>query len=321
MDAAAESGALVVVDPKRRDLGAYRGASFITPNRKELSEAVGLPCKTDEEAASAAKVAIKQSGAAILLTRSERGMSLYRPNAKPVHLAAEAREVFDVSGAGDTVAALLGLGLAAKLPPEEAMRAANAAAGIVVGKLGTATCSPAELLRALTSKDGRPDPHAGLPDVEGAVALAEAVRVREQWAGAGLSVGFANGCFDLLHPGHVRLLRRAAAECDRLIVAINSDASVRNLKGPTRPVQNEAARAQVLASIKGVDLVIVFEEPTPLEVVQALQPDMIVKGADYTEDEVVGGDVVKARGGRVLLVDLAEGHSTTSILARAGDLS
>jgi D-beta-D-heptose 7-phosphate kinase/D-beta-D-heptose 1-phosphate adenosyltransferase len=307
----------VIVDPKRHDLAAYRGATVITPNRRELSEAVRLPCETDIEAQGAAAAAIAQSGAAILLTRSEKGMSLFREGAAPLHLPAEAREVFDVSGAGDTVVSVIAAGLAAGLPVERAMRIANAAAGIVVGKVGTATASAEEIAAALAG----PERRASLAHVQAfapAMTLAEAQALRADWAAQGLSVGFTNGCFDLLHPGHVSLLAQAAGACDRLIVALNSDASVRRLKGPTRPIQPLEARARVIGAIRGVDLVVAFEEDTPLALIQALTPDVLVKGADYKEEEVVGGDLVKARGGRVMLAALTPGQSTTAIARKAG---
>jgi D-beta-D-heptose 7-phosphate kinase / D-beta-D-heptose 1-phosphate adenosyltransferase len=309
----------VVVDPKRRDFTAYRGADVITPNRKELTEATGLPCATDEEAEAAARRAHEQCGAAILLTRSERGMSLFQPGREPVHMPAEALEVFDVSGAGDTVAAAFSLALSTGADMETSMRVANAAAGVVVGKRGTASVSPAELLAALARRTARPGSGGNIPSAAaGALqTLQAAIRLRQDWAREGLSVGFANGCFDLLHPGHVALLRQGAAACDRLVVAINSDASVSRLKGPTRPVQTAAARAEVLAALKGVDAVIAFEEETPILAIEALQPDLIVKGADYREDQVVGADIVKARGGRVLLVDLVDGQSTSAMVARS----
>jgi D-beta-D-heptose 7-phosphate kinase/D-beta-D-heptose 1-phosphate adenosyltransferase len=316
---AAARGKRVIVDPKRRDFGRYRGAFLITPNRREMEEATGLPCQTDAEAGLAAAAAMDRSGAGILLTRSERGMSLYQPGHEPTHLSAEAREVFDVSGAGDTVVAVMAAGLAGGQPVAAALRAANAAAGVVVSKLGTATCSPDELLASLTRASRRRVPGLDERDLAHAPAatLVEAVEAREAWRRAGLVVGFANGCFDLLHPGHVTLLRKAAEQCDRLIVAINSDASVTRLKGPSRPVQTEVARATVLQAIKGVDQVIVFGEDTPLEAIRALVPDILFKGSDYTEDQVVGGPIVRAAGGRVALIDLVAGHSTTALVQRA----
>jgi D-beta-D-heptose 7-phosphate kinase/D-beta-D-heptose 1-phosphate adenosyltransferase len=318
--AAREADKPVIVDPKRPTFEPYRGASFITPNRKELTAATRLPCGNDEEAVVAAAAAMAQADAAILLTRSEQGMSLYRQGQCAIHLKAEAREVFDVSGAGDTVVASLALGLAVKLPVAAAMRIANTAAGVVVGKLGTATCSVGELRQAWARQVGRPSerPSAEAPgDEEGLTPLDAAKEIRAGWEQEGFKVGFANGCFDLLHPGHVSLLRQAAAACDRLIVAINSDASVSALKGPTRPVQDQDARAQVLKALKGVDLVVAFDDPTPLALVEALYPDVIVKGADYKEEDVVGGAFVKARGGRVLLADLIAGQSTSALVKRA----
>jgi D-beta-D-heptose 7-phosphate kinase/D-beta-D-heptose 1-phosphate adenosyltransferase len=307
------AGKPVVVDPKRRRFEAYRGADYITPNRKELSDATGLPCETDEEAALAAQAAAAQCGAAILLTRSARGVSLFREGAAPVHIPARTREVFDVSGAGDTVVAAFALALAGGVEAAQAVMLANAAAGVVVGKRGTAVCSAAELAQALEGREGRCGPYAG----QGAASLEQAQALCAEWREAGLRIGFANGCFDLLHPGHVALLTAAAQACDRLVVALNSDASVRRLKGASRPVQGQDARAAVVGAVKGVDAVVLFEEDTPLRLIQALAPDVLIKGADYREEDVVGAEVVKARGGRVLLVELEPGHSTTALVARA----
>jgi D-beta-D-heptose 7-phosphate kinase / D-beta-D-heptose 1-phosphate adenosyltransferase len=192
------------------------------------------------------------------------------------------------------------------------MRLANTAAGIVVSKLGTAVVSAQELAEALEA-EAHPSKGASL-------SLEEAVRRREEWRKRGLKVGFTNGCYDLLHPGHISLLKSAAAECDRLIVAINSDASVRRLKGLMRPIQDERSRACVLGALSAVDLVVVFDEDTPAETIAALQPDLLVKGADWTMEQVVGADTVRTAGGRVLLVPLARGHSTTSLIRRAVDL-
>ncbi|HVY90800.1 MAG TPA: D-glycero-beta-D-manno-heptose 1-phosphate adenylyltransferase, partial [Hyphomonadaceae bacterium] len=311
ISAGRKAGVPVVVDPKRSDWRHYKGATVITPNRRELHLAAQAPCNTDAECEFAAGIAIKATGAAILLTRSEHGMSLYREGRAPVHLSAKAREVFDVSGAGDTVAASVALGLAAGLEIETTMQIANAAAGIVVGKRGTATASPAELMAETAAG------HRGLGGSPGAVSLAEAKTLREAWRREGLKVGFTNGCFDILHAGHVSLLRQAAAACDRLIVALNTDASVSKLKGPDRPVQSEESRAAVMAAMKGVDAVILFAEPTPLEAIQALQPDVLVKGADYAEDQIVGADIVRARGGRVVRVTLVEGQSTTKVIEKS----
>lgn len=313
---ATQAGVPVLVDPKRTDLSAYHGATIITPNRKELVAATGIDCASDAGATRAAQRAMELTGAKILLTRSEMGMSFFAPDAEPVHSPAEAREVFDVSGAGDTVIATVALALAARLDVARAMRIANVAAGIAVGKHGTATVSFAELDHALAGNRAADEADSCI-----ATDRAEAARRVAAWRAAGLTVGFANGCFDLIHPGHIRLITEAAAACDRLVVALNSDASVKRLKGTERPLQTEEARAQVMAAIKGVSLVTLFEEDTPLELIGALRPTIIVKGSDYREDQVVGGDLVKSWGGRVVLVDLAEGHSTTRIAQQArGDM-
>jgi D-beta-D-heptose 7-phosphate kinase/D-beta-D-heptose 1-phosphate adenosyltransferase len=303
--AAKAAGRFVIVDPKRPDFSAYRGADLVTPNRGELARAAGLPVGTDAEAEAAARVATAQFGGALLLTRSEQGMSYFPPVGPPIHAPTAAREVFDVSGAGDTVAATLAVALAAGLPVADALALANAAAGVVVAKAGTATLSLSELIAAM-----------GAPAASGdLVSWEEARRLREDWGRQGLSVGFANGCFDLLHPGHVALIGQAAGACDRLIVALNSDASVRRLKGPGRPAQDQAARACVMGALKGVAAVTIFDQDTPKEIIDLLQPDVLVKGADYRIEDVVGADVVQARGGRVLLVETVAGHSTTRLLA------
>lgn len=300
----------VLVDPKRTDLAAYRGATIVTPNRKELTDATGMRCESDEEALAAARAAQAQCGATILLTRSEKGISLFPPEGSPVHLATVAQDVFDVSGAGDTVVAVLAATIAAGMAVVEGMRLANHAAGIVVSKLGTACVTREELVAAMHA-DAAPSDHVD----GGLLDLADAVALRQQWEAEKLTVGFANGCFDLLHPGHVSLIAQAAASCDRLVMALNSDASVRRLKGPSRPIQDERARAAVMGAIKGVAAVVLFEEDTPAELIQALQPDVLVKGADYRIDQVVGADVVQARGGRVVLADLSAGHSTSRLVA------
>ncbi len=313
IDHAAAAKKRVLVDPKRRDVSVYRGASILTPNRKELTDATGMPCETDEQAAAAVARAQEACGSDILLTRSEKGMSYFPVDGAPFHLATVAQRVFDVSGAGDTVVAVLAAAVGARVPLVDGMRMANHAAGIVVSKMGTATVTRGELVASMSAEHISPEINDGRH-----VTLDEAVALRWSWANERLTVGIANGCFDLLHPGHVALIRRAALSCDRLVMALNSDDSVRVLKGPLRPLQDEDARAAVIGAIKGVSAVVVFAEDTPLELIRALQPDVLVKGADYREDEVVGADVVQARGGRVVRVDLAPGHSTTNLVAAAG---
>jgi D-beta-D-heptose 7-phosphate kinase/D-beta-D-heptose 1-phosphate adenosyltransferase len=309
IDRAAAAGKKVLVDPKRTDLAIYRGAFLITPNRKELSDATGLPCETDEQAAQAAAKAQALSGAQVLLTRSEKGMSFFPVDGPPLHVPTVAQAVFDVSGAGDTVVAVLAAALAADMPIREAMRLANHAAGIVVSKLGTASVTRDELAAALGSESTSTDIQDGrLFDRDALVAQ------RAAWAKDKLTVGVANGCFDLIHPGHISLIAQAAASCDRLVMALNTDASVKRLKGPTRPLQDERSRAAVVGAIKGVAAVVLFDEDTPLELIEALQPDVLVKGADYSIDRVVGADVVQQRGGRVVLVELVAGKSTSGII-------
>jgi len=305
--AAASSGAVVIVDPKGRDYGRYRGADLITPNRKELHEATGMDVSTEAGIVDAAATLLRlhQFGA-VLVTRSEDGMSLItREGAQ--HFPAEAAEVFDVSGAGDTVIATLSLAMSIGAELPEATRLANVAAGVAVGKVGTATVRPDELLAALNPETGA---------ARKIVTLAAAAEAAERWRQRGWRVGFTNGCFDLLHPGHVHILEQARANCDRLIVGLNADASITRLKGPTRPIQNEHARAAVLASLTTVDLVCVFGEDTPLSLIEAIRPSLLVKGADYTPETVVGGSFVESYGGRIMLAGLLPGHSTTATVAR-----
>jgi D-beta-D-heptose 7-phosphate kinase/D-beta-D-heptose 1-phosphate adenosyltransferase len=310
IDRAAAARKKVLVDPKRTDFTVYRGAFVLTPNRKELTDATGLPCESDEEAAIAIAKAQEMCGANILLTRSEKGMSFYPVGETPIHLATVAQDVFDVSGAGDTVVAVLAASIAADMPIRDGMRMANHAAGIVVSKLGTASVTREELAASLLAESTTSDINDGrLLDRDALVAL------RWAWAKEKLTVGLANGCFDLIHPGHISLIAQAAASCDRLIMALNSDASVQRLKGPSRPIQDETARSAVMGAIKGVAAVVIFDEETPLELIEALQPDVLIKGADYTIDRVVGADIVQKRGGRVVLAELSAGQSTSRLVA------
>ncbi len=307
--AAKRAGKRVVVDPKGRNFGRYRGADLVTPNLAELRLASGAECEGDAGVVEAARdLLTRHEIGAIIVTRSEQGMSVVTAD-DVTHLPTMAREVFDVSGAGDTVAAMLACALARGASLPDAARLANAAAGIVVGKQGTAQVTPGELALALRQQD------AG--DIDAKIASGdEAAAIATQWRERGLRVGFTNGCFDLLHPGHLSLLRQARAACDRLIVGMNDDASVRRLKGESRPIQNQDARATVLASLQLVDLVVPFTEDTPLNLIQSVRPDVLVKGADYRIEQVVGADFVQGLGGRVLLANLKEGFSTTRTVAR-----
>ncbi|HXV75985.1 MAG TPA: D-glycero-beta-D-manno-heptose-7-phosphate kinase [Candidatus Polarisedimenticolaceae bacterium] len=302
----------VIADPKTRDFSRYRGVYLLMPNAGELRTATAMPCDTDDEAVAAARSVVEQAGVDnLLVTRSERGMTLVTSGGEPVQLPARAREVHDVSGAGDTVAATMAVALASGWELADAARLANVAAGIVVGKVGTATVYPRDLVAEIHRAD--------IDSVNGEiVTLKQALELVDRWRAQGLRVGFTNGCFDLIHPGHVSLLNQAKAACDRLIVGLNSDSSARRLKGPSRPIQSQTARSVVLASLAPVDLVVVFDEDTPLRLIERIKPDVLVKGADYTKDRVVGADLVTSYGGRVLLAKLEEGHSTTGTIARVG---
>ena len=303
----------VFVDPKSPDFAAYRGATCITPNLKELSAASGMSVGGHDEVVAAARHVLGAAGAAaILATRSEKGMMLVEADGGVHSVPARARQVFDVSGAGDTVIATMALCHAAGRSLSQAMHIANAAASVVVSKLGTATATMAEVTRELDAQDH--EAHA--LEVPGLLPLDEARTLVARWKEQGLSVGFTNGCFDIVHPGHVSLLARSRGECDRLVVGLNGDASVRRLKGATRPVNTLESRAAVLAAIRSVDCVVGFDEDTPLELIRALMPDVLVKGADYTIDTVVGAAEVAAAGGRVVLAGLVPNQSTTGIIAR-----
>ena len=309
--AANAAGKPVIVDPKSRDLSRYDGATLVKPNRREAADATGVTGAGDEAAAEAANAILHAAPnlASALVTRGGAGMTLAVRGEAPVHLPATALEVFDVSGAGDTVAATLALALAAGAPPLDAARLANLAAGLVVAKIGTDVVTADELVGLALGAHADPGQDK-IADRDGALALVAS------WRARGLKVGFTNGCFDLLHPGHVSLLAQAKAACDRLIVGLNTDASVQRLKGPTRPVQKEVARATVLASLSSVDLVVLFDEETPLDLIKAFRPDVLVKGADYTIETVVGSDVVLGYGGKVLLAQLKAGQSTTNLIGR-----
>ena len=314
IDAANNLGKPVIVDPKGRDYSIYRGATLITPNRQELADATGTAARSDDEVADAAVgLARALDAKAVLVTRSEDGMTLVTDGA-PIHVPAYPVRVRDVSGAGDTVVAVLSAMLAMKADFESAMRAANAAAAVVVGKRGTATLTVAELRSRIL-------PAASLAPEEKIVfdwALLD--EHLNDWRKQGLRIGFTNGCFDLLHPGHVKLLAAARASCDRLVVGLNGDASVTRLKGEGRPVQNVQSRAEVLAALAAVDLVVVFDEDTPKNLIAQVKPTILVKGSDYKREDVVGHDIVEALGGSVVLIDLVPGQSTTSIVQRSAAL-
>jgi D-beta-D-heptose 7-phosphate kinase/D-beta-D-heptose 1-phosphate adenosyltransferase len=299
----------VIIDPKGTDYQKYAGASILTPNRSELMAATGLPIATDVDIEAAARHLIHAYDIEmILVTRSEEGMSLVTA-AEAFHLPTQAQEVYDVSGAGDTSIATLALALGCGIKIKHACEIANAAAGIAVSKSGTAVVYLDELKRALLRKHGSHYP-------EKLSTLISAQKLVHSWKAVGKKIGFTNGCFDLIHPGHVTLLRKAKQLCDILIVGLNSDNSVKHLKGDQRPIQHEEARAAVLSAIGDTDLIIIFDEQTPLKMIETLQPDVLIKGSDYTIDQVVGADVVQANGGTVALVDLVSNFSTTNIVKK-----
>ncbi len=309
--AAKKARSPVIVDPKGGNYARYRGAALITPNLKELAAASHMEIKTDDAVIAACRALIKAHDlGAILATRSQDGMTLVTAGDDIVQLKAETREVFDVSGAGDTVVATLAAALSVGAKLEDAAALANVAAGIVVGKVGTAAAYAADVVGALHHRD--------ISDAEAKVlGLDQALDRIGLWRRKGLTVGFTNGCFDLLHPGHISLLSQAKKACDRLVVGLNSDSSVKRLgKGDGRPVQSEAARAAVLASLAPVDMVVIFADDTPIGLIEAFHPDVLVKGADYKLDQVVGAGIVKKAGGTVLLAKLEPGHSTTATIKR-----
>jgi len=307
--AAREAGARVIVDPKGGDHIRYRGADLVKPNRRELAHATGMPVATDDEIIAASRSLIERCGFnAVLASLGAEGSVLIPADGAAHVQRAEIREVFDVSGAGDTVVAAVAAALAVGVSLADAARLGNVAAGIVVGKIGTAVVYESELTAALNGRDL----HAADKVVPRSLALDLVAR----WRRHGLKIGFTNGCFDLLHPGHVALLGQAKAACDRLVVGLNSDASTARLKGPRRPIQSETERAAVLASLAAVDLIVVFEEDTPMELIRDIRPQLLVKGDDYRLDEVVGADFVRHAGGEVLLAKVVPGYSTTATIAR-----
>ena len=310
IQAASRRGVPVLVDPKHRDFSRYRGATTICPNLQELSALVGISPREPEALLTAGQQLVPELQLQYLTaTLSEKGIAVLREGSRWI-APAVARQVFDVSGAGDTVIATLALALASSLEIETAVQLANVAAGIVVGKVGTVPVSRDELLTNLT-------PEIELAAEEKVLNL-DSLKVRTAaWRSAGQSIVFTNGCFDLLHIGHITLLEDARREGDKLIVAINSDESVRNLKGPTRPIVGQRERGRILAALAAVDAVIVFDEATPLRLITELRPDVIVKGGDYNPDAVVGAPEVRSWGGRVKIVPTVEGFSTTKLIARA----
>jgi D-beta-D-heptose 7-phosphate kinase/D-beta-D-heptose 1-phosphate adenosyltransferase len=306
--AARELGCPVLVDPKRRDLVAYRGATLLTPNLGELSVAAGRRLDPDDlqDVAAAARPFIEAAHLdAMVVTLSDRGMLLVAADGTQRHVPAVRRAVSDVTGAGDTVVAVLAVTLAGGADIEQAMEIANVAAGLAVGEVGAVAIEPARIRGALSDLPGG--------KILGRNELAARVA---GWRVAGKRVVFTNGCFDLLHAGHLALLHEAARQGDVLVLAINSDESVRRLKGPERPIVPAAERAALLAALSCVDAVTIFDEDTPLETLRAVRPHVLVKGQDYAIANVVGRELVEAEGGRVALVPLMAEKSTSALVER-----
>jgi len=297
----------VFVDPKGVSWKRYKGATCITPNTAEFNRVAPFPEHDEKELERRAVQTIQSYDLQyLLMTRGPLGMSLFSRSDPAIHIDTEAREVFDVSGAGDTVIASLAASFGAGMSMNDAANLANTAAGIVVGKIGTQPVIDTELKQALSS--------LALSGVEKIVPLDRAEDLVSVWRKSDQQIVFTNGCFDILHVGHIKLLHAAADKGDRLIIGLNSDASVKNLKGSSRPIVPQMERAALLSSIKGVDLVILFDEETPIELIRRIKPDILVKGGDYTPQTVVGNDIVEKNGGRVVIVPLIDGVSTTRVI-------
>ncbi|SUB83618.1 Bifunctional protein hldE [Pragia fontium] len=300
-----EAGVPVLIDPKGADFERYRGATLLTPNLSEFEAVVGH-CTSEQQLVERGMALIKRfEFSALLITRSENGMTLLQPGKEPFHMPTQAQEVYDVTGAGDTVIGVLAVSLAAGLSLEESCFMANAAAGVVVGKLGTSTVSPIELENAIR---GRADTGFGVMDEQ---QLKQAVAHARQ---RGEKVVMTNGCFDILHAGHVSYLANARKLGDRLIVAVNSDASTRRLKGETRPVNPLAQRMIVLSALESVDWVVSFDEDTPQRLIADILPDLLVKGGDYKPEDIAGSKEVWAAGGDVRVLNFEDGCSTSNII-------
>jgi D-beta-D-heptose 7-phosphate kinase/D-beta-D-heptose 1-phosphate adenosyltransferase len=300
----------VLVDPKNPSFARYRGATVMCPNRKELSAATGEPSSDLDRLLAAGQAMLAPLGAkAMAVTLGEKGIAVLRADSR-VHAPAVARQVYDVSGAGDTVIAVLALAMACGVEMETAVQVANIAAGIVVSKVGTVPIQRDELLGAL--------PKEIVPSADDKLLPLDGLLTRVAcWRSAGQRMVFTNGCFDILHVGHISLLEQARRQGDRLIVALNSDGSVRCVKGPPRPIVGQSERAKILAALSAVDAVVIFDESTPMKLIEAIRPDVLVKGGDYTQENVIGAREVRAWGGRVELIPLVEGVSTTRLLAKS----
>lgn len=309
---ARETGARLVVNSKARRFGQYGPVDVVKPNAAELARATDLPTDTDTQVEAALVRALEGCEArGILVTRAAKGMSLAVRGQPVRHVSRPPPEVYDTAGAGDTALAAVGLALASGAPLEAAVELGLVASSLVVQKAGVAVVSPDEILEAELAASRSP--------LDAKIATAERMaREAARWRERGLRVGFTNGCFDILHAGHIAYLTQARSWCDRLIVGLNTDDSIRAAKGPGRPVNGLEARARVLSALAAVDLVTPFEEETPLELIRAARPDLLVKGGDYTPEAIVGRDLVLGWGGEVRVAEFVEGHSTTGVIRRLG---
>jgi D-beta-D-heptose 7-phosphate kinase / D-beta-D-heptose 1-phosphate adenosyltransferase len=311
--AARESGVPVLADPKTPDFSKYSGATAVCPNLGELAAATGVEAHRGAALLAAGQELVREHDFQYLIvTMSEKGISLLRPGSLDgpggvYHSPARAREVFDVSGAGDTVIATLAAGLAGGLAIETAVELANVAAGIVVGKVGTVPIARNELITQLT-------PSAGYRAGEKVLGWEQLKTRIESWRESGETIVFTNGCFDILHVGHIALLEECRRFGSKLVLGLNADRSITRLKGPGRPIVGEGERARVMAALAAIDAVVLFEEDTPLELIRAIRPDVLVKGGDYTVETVVGHEDVIVAGGRVEIIPTVEGFSTTNIV-------
>ncbi len=303
-----QRGIPVVIDPKGNDYSKYRGATILTPNRREAEMASGISIQDDESLSHAGTKLLQELRLdALLITRSEQGMSLFQQQ-ESMHIPTMAREVFDVTGAGDTVLAVMGLAMACGRSCLEAARLANVAAGIAVGKVGTSTVAPAEIIEEVGR--GHQDSEAKIKNLDVLATIIAAEQAK------GRQVVFTNGCFDLIHVGHVKYLQKARTYGDLLVLGLNSDDSVRRLKGEKRPLINQEERAHLLAALDCIDYLVIFDEDTPLRLIETLRPAVLVKGGDYSPEGVVGKDLVESYGGRLELVQFVDGKSTTGIIEK-----
>ncbi|MEI7686653.1 MAG: D-glycero-beta-D-manno-heptose 1-phosphate adenylyltransferase [Planctomycetota bacterium] len=311
-----EAGIKAIADPIRgHDYRKYQGCSAITPNRLEAGLATGRTLNTHTEVIAAADVLRQQLGLeASIITLDKDGMFLDHADGRKALYPTRPRQVYDITGAGDMVMSVLGMALAAGADYPEAIQLANVAGGLEVEKIGVATVTREEIIRDLLH-EGLPGEHGG-QEARKALTLPVLAQELEHRRRLGQTVAFTNGCFDVLHAGHVQYLQDARAQADLLVVGLNSDSSIRGLKGPSRPVQPLAARAAVLAALQAVDYVVAFDDATPKLVIEALRPDVLVKGADYRKSDVVGADFVESYGGRVHLSPVREGFSTTNLIDR-----